>query len=452
MASLLRMPEVATDTAEATLVSWAIAENVPYAARDPIVCVETAKAVVDVEAESAGIIFKTLVVGGTDVKVGEPIAVIGVPGERVDDLDAVLVQLGVGPSGAEDGLDEPASENAVVTLIGERDVAPTSPVGDAAPAIASGTRPVPARSRTFISPLARRLARSAGLDIAEIRGTGPGQRIVRRDVEGAIAHRGNAAIDTLPSALPTPTASAADPRRRHLSNGGVTQLPASEYVDTPHSRLRRAIAARLTESTQTAPHFYLSGAPCVDRLLRLRRQLNEPGDVRVSVNDLVIRAVARAHELVPAMNVVWNSDAVRQFARVDVGIAVATESGLVTPVIRDAASLRVTRIASLTRDFAERARSGLLQQHELEGGSVTVTNLGMFGTLDFAAIINPPQAAILAVGAAVEQPVARKGKVAVATVMRVTLSVDHRPVDGATAAKWMREFVALIENPIRILA
>jgi pyruvate dehydrogenase E2 component (dihydrolipoamide acetyltransferase) len=439
MPSLLRMPEVATDTPEATLVSWSVEENVPYAARDAIASVETAKAVVDVEAESDGVIFKILVAGGTDVKVGEPIAVVGLPDERIDDLASALAQLGVRPPVTQSGLYEPADENAVATPTEEPD----------------GAGPAPLVSRIFISPLARRLARDAGLDIAEIRGSGPAQRIVRRDVEGAIAQRRSSTSDVVSARipeLPPSSVQARDSHRKPDSTTEVAQAAAARFRDTPHSRLRRAIAARLTESTRTAPHFYLSGAPRVDRLLRLRGRLNESADVRVSVNDLVVKAVARAHELVPAMNVVWTPDAIRSFASVDVGIAIATESGLVTPVVRDAASLRVTGIAALTRDFADRARAGRLQQHELEGGSVTVTNLGMFGTVDFAAIINPPQSAILAVGAAVERPVVHKGKIVVGTVMQVTLSVDHRPVDGASAAQWMREFVALIENPIRILA
>lgn len=422
------MPEVATNTPQATVVSWAVRENVPYAAHDAIVTVETAKATVDVEAESAGMILKTLVAQGADVQVGDPIAVIGVPGERVDDLDAVLVGLGVGPSGAEDGLDVPASANAVEVDVEVADDA-AAVMGEG---VTAASQTHGSGQRIFISPLARRLAREAGLDIGAITGTGPAHRIVRRDVEGAIARQGNGATE---------------PREPEPAT-----VASAEFEDHPHSRMRRAIAARLTESIQTAPHFYLSGAPHADRLLQLRRELNESAEIRVSLNDLVIKAVARAHELVPAMNVIWTPDAIRSFARVDVGVAVATDSGLVTPVLRDVGARRVTSIASATRDYAERARSGRLRQQELEGGTITVTNLGMYGTREFAAIINPPQAAILAVGAAVQQPVVRNGTLTTGTIMQVTLSVDHRPVDGVTAAQWMREFIALIENPVRILA
>ncbi len=220
----------------------------------------------------------------------------------------------------------------------------------------------------------------------------------------------------------------------------------------PHSRLRRAIAARLTQSTQEAPHFYLRGSARVDRLLALRAELNSADDVRVSVNDLVVKAVARAHMLVPAVNVIWTDDAVRMFDSVDIAVAISTEQGLVTPVLRAVESMSISQVALATKDFAARARSGSLRQHELEGGSTSVTNLGMFGTEDFAAIINPPHSSILAVGAAAQEPVVVDGALAVGTVMRVTLSVDHRPIDGATAAQWMREFIGLLEQPARILA
>jgi pyruvate dehydrogenase E2 component (dihydrolipoamide acetyltransferase) len=433
------MPEVAADTPEATLLEWSVAENVPYAAHDAIVSVETAKAVVDVEAESDGVIFKTLVAQGAEVKVGEPIAVIGAVGEQVGDLDSLLVELGVGPSGAEDGLNEPPGENA------------TAPATDAPPATgpALHTMAYGSDGRIFISPLARRMAREAGLEVAAIRGTGPAHRIIRRDVEAAITDKGTA----------TRKASAAQGSPVAITDSGedvrpvaATTSASAAFHDTPHSRRRRTIAARLTESMQTAPHFYLSGAPRVDRLLRLRRGLNETAGARISVNDLVIKAVARAHEVVPAMNVIWTPDAIRRFSSIDVGVAIATESGLVTPVVRNAGSLSVSAIASITKDFTQRARAGRLQLSELDGGSVAVTNLGMFGTRDFAAIINPPHASILAVGAAVEEPVVKNGKVTVGTVMHVTLSVDHRPVDGAVAAQWMHAFVSLLENPVTILA
>jgi pyruvate dehydrogenase E2 component (dihydrolipoamide acetyltransferase) len=216
--------------------------------------------------------------------------------------------------------------------------------------------------------------------------------------------------------------------------------------------MRRAIAARLTESKQTTPHFYLRATVRVDKLLKLRQQLNRAEAVRVSVNDLVVKAAARAHVLVPEMNVVWTPDAVRSFSSVDVAVAVATDGGLVTPVLRAVETRSISSVASSIRDLVDRARAGKLRQDELEGGTITITNLGMFGTEEFAGIINPPQAAILAVGAARREPVVKHGTLSTATVLRVTLSVDHRPVDGTVAARWMQAFVSAVEHPVQILA
>jgi pyruvate dehydrogenase E2 component (dihydrolipoamide acetyltransferase) len=223
--------------------------------------------------------------------------------------------------------------------------------------------------------------------------------------------------------------------------------------------MRRAVAARLTQSTRDAPHFFLSGTARVDKLLKLRARLNSPwtgagagsDPVSVSVNDLVVMAAARAHVLVPAMNVLWGPDAVRSFSGVEIAVAVATDRGLLTPVLRNVGQMTVSALAAASADLVGRARSGHLQQEELEGGTLTVTNLGMFATESFAAIINPPQSAILAVGAALSKPVVAKGKVKAATVMSFTLSIDHRPIDGATGAQWMAAFISLLEEPVRIL-
>jgi pyruvate dehydrogenase E2 component (dihydrolipoamide acetyltransferase) len=260
--------------------------------------------------------------------------------------------------------------------------------------------------RTFASPLARRLAKDAGLTIAEIAGTGPGGRIVRRDVEAVIAN---------------------------------------QRTEVPNSRMRQAIAARLTD---TAPTFYLRATVRVDKLLKLRKRLGG----NVSVTDLIIKAAAVAHVRVPELNVIWTPEAVRSFSSVDISVAVATDRGLVTPVVTGVEARSVSSVAAATRDLVERARAGRLRQEELEGGTLTVTNLGTYGIEEFAAIINPPQAAILAVGAAREEPVARKGRLTTATVIRCTLSVDHRPVDGVVAARWLAAFTEVVEHPLRILA
>jgi pyruvate dehydrogenase E2 component (dihydrolipoamide acetyltransferase) len=433
MARLLRMPEVAANAAEAVLSEWAVPENSTFAARDAIATVETEKAVVEVPAETDGVILKTLVHAGALVSVGSPIAVLGDPGEQVEDLDALLVELGVTPDTALSLT--PAAEEVSTAENGSTSrrppvAAPASATqpGAAAPAGGNGTR-------VFSSPLARRLAKAAGLSMAELRGTGPGGRVVRRDVQRATDAR--TSDDTLELPPPTATSSAARVR--------------DPFVDTPHTPMRRVIATRLTQSTQEAPHFFVRGTARVDKLQRLRGRLNDAGTVKVSVNDLVVTAASRAHMLVPAMNVIWMPDAVRSFGSVDISIAIATDRGLVTPVLRGVDQMTVSAVATTCTELISRARSGRLQQDELEGGTLTVTNLGGYGTEDFAAIINPPQSAILAVGAARPAPVVTKGKLKVGTVMSVTLSVDHRPVDGAVAAQWMRAFVSLLEEPVRIL-
>jgi pyruvate dehydrogenase E2 component (dihydrolipoamide acetyltransferase) len=389
------MPEIAANATGAVLQDWSVAERAGFAAGEALATVETDKAIVEIEAEADGVILEWLVPAGAQVEVGAPIAVLGDPGEKVDDVGALRAALGV--------------------------------AADRVPPATGG--------RVFASPLARKLAREAGLSVDEISGSGPAGRIVRRDVEAAVAQR-TAAVPLAP-APPAPAPSAPAP---------------APYTEVPHTRTRRVIATRLTESKQTVPHFYLRATVDAGRLLSLRAELNEGAEQRVSVTDLVVKAVARAHTLVPELNVTWSEEAVHRYAAVDIGIAVATDRGVLTPVLRGVDTMPVTAVARAAADLAERARAGRSRQEELAGGSVTVTNLGMFGTEEFAAIINPPQAAILAVGAVRDEPVVREGTLCAGQVMRVTLSVDHRPVDGVVAARWLRELVSLMERPLRILA
>ncbi|MFE6664584.1 2-oxo acid dehydrogenase subunit E2 [Streptomyces sp. NPDC057697] len=426
MAELFRMPAVAADAATAVLSAWQVAEGASFTKDDALVSIETDKAEVDVAAERDGVLLKTLYEAGVEIEVGDPIAVLGAVGEQAGDLDALLAGLGVAAPGE--------APKAV-----RRDV-PEETVARPAAVPASGA---PDRGgRVFSSPLARRLAREAGLDIEALTGTGPGGRVVRRDVDAAVAAR--RAPEPTPAPAPAPPAAAV---------GAHPAVPAgtSGYEDVPHSRMRRAIARRLTESKQQTPHFYLRATCAVDELLALRQRINAVSPVKVSVNDLLIKAVATAHTQVPEMNAVWQPDAVRRFDAVDVSVAIATDTGLVTPVLRGTENLSVSAIATRTRAFAERARAGGLAPADLEGGSITVSNLGMYGVEEFAAIINPPQAAILAVGAAREAAVVRDGAVTVAKVLGVVLSVDHRPVDGAVAARWLAAFTEAVENPVRLV-
>jgi len=428
MPEILRMPEVAAGATSAILSAWSVATDEQYAAGAVIAVIETEKAVVDMEAESAGRILRTLVAEGADVAIGDPIALTAQPGEDVADIDAALASLGAAVAAPlDDSAPEPVTAPQPAVASAQAASAPVSTTSAPAAVAVSG-------GRIFISPIARKRAMEAGLDISALVGTGPQGRIRRRDVEAAIA-----------AGVPAPPAGQA-------SSAASTPPAAASYEDIPNSRLRKAIANRLTQSVTTAPHFYVKGSAQVDRLLSLRAEVNSGGDVKVSVNDLLVKAMARAHTLVPAMNAIWMDDHIRRFSQVDIAVAVATETGLVTPVLRDVDGMSLREVARQTRDMAERARSGSLRQHELEGGTTSISNLGMFGTQEFTAIINPPHASILAVGAARPEAVVADGEISAATVLRVTLSVDHRPVDGAVAAEWMREFIALLEAPARILA
>lgn len=430
MPELLRMPEVAANTESARLSEWLVQEAEAYTVETPLATIDTDKATVDLSPEHDGVLLRTLVPAGTEVRVGEPIALISRPGEQVADVEAALAAL---------------MGDAAFRPDGTPDLSPAPHADSTAGGPGTGSEQV--GERRFASPLARRLAREAGVETTTIVGTGPAGRIVRRDVERAVAEQGEAQA-TGPGGAPE-VAHAENGTRppEGVSSGGVP------YEDIAHSRTRRAIAQRLLASKQTIPHFYVRGVARADQLLRLRAGINAGSQVKVSVNDLVLKAVACAHVQVPAMNVIWTDEAVRHFAGADVAMAVSTEAGLVTPVLRGVEGLSVTAVAATTQDFIARARGGRLYQHELEGGSTAVTNLGMYGTQEFAAIINPPQSSIVAVGAAHREPVVTaKGKVKAKSVVRVTVSVDHRCIDGATAAQWMRAFVEILEEPLRLVS
>jgi pyruvate dehydrogenase E2 component (dihydrolipoamide acetyltransferase) len=425
MAEIMRMPEVAANTPEAILQAWNVGLNTPYAAGDPIVTVETEKAAVDVEAESDGVLLRLLVEAGTTVAVGTPIAVWGAKDESTSVVDALVASLGTGEA--------PVTASTAAATTPEE---PATPAGTVAPAPAVAARDN--SERIFASPLARRLARELGVDLNAVVGSGPHGRIRRADIEAAVA-------TTVEPEETVPADTGAEIPR----NG--TSAVGSRFVDVPNTRMRTAIARRLTESKQNTPHFYLRASARVDALLELRKQINAGQGVKVSINDLLIKAIASSHMSVPAMNVQWNGTSIRHFSGVDIAVAVATDGGLVTPVVRGVDSLSMSGVAKATKDLIARAKERRLQQDELEGGTITITNLGMYGTEDFAAIINPPQAAILAVGAVRQEAVVAEGAINIASVLRLTLAVDHRSVDGATAAEWMKAFVDVLEHPLRIL-
>jgi pyruvate dehydrogenase E2 component (dihydrolipoamide acetyltransferase) len=430
MATLLRVPEVAAGATEAVLSQWLVNENTPFTTGDPIVVLETDKASVEVEAERDAVILRTLVPNGSVVEVGSPMALLGDESERGNDVDKLLAELGVTAASTPK---EAPKRRELPEPAGRQE---------------NGT------TRIFVSPLARKILKEAGLTADQVRGTGPNGRIVRRDVEVAVAQARQAETPSVePRQAETPSA---EPRQ---AEPVVTVEPArpesaagAGFHDVPHSRLRRAVANRLTASKQIIPHFYLKRTARIDAMLALREQLNDVSPTKISVNALVLRAVAVAHQAVPEANVVWTEDALRQFGSVDVAVAIASERGLVTPVLRGVEKLSPAAVASEVKTYVRQANEGKLQQRDLEGGSISVTNLGMYGVEEFSAIINPPHSAILAVGAGLPAPVVVDGKVEVVTQLALVLSVDHRAIDGALAARWMAVLVQALEEPLRLVA
>jgi len=395
-----------------------VKEGDEVAVGDVLAEIETDKAAVEYQAEEAGTVARLVQAAGKMVEVGEPIAVFASAGDTDADVEKALAD--AGGAVAEE---EPAPEAPVTE-------APATPVE---PAAAAAAEPAPARAageRVFASPIVRKLAREAGIDLALVPGSGPHGRIVRKDYDAFVASGG--AAKAAPAAATAPQS-------------------ASGFSEIPHSSMRKAIARRLTESKSTVPHFYLKADCVVDKLLDARAQVNEGLGIKTSVNDWVVKAVAHALIKVPGANVIWTDKAMRQFDHADISVAVATEGGLYTPVIRGVDQLSIPEINTQIRTMAEKARGGTIKQEEIEGGSFAVTNLGMFGTEEFSAILNPPQSGILAVGAAREKAIAVDGALQVAQVMTVTLSADHRAVDGALAAEWMVAFKSAIENPLSLL-
>lgn len=420
MATTIRMPEVLANVTEAAVQKWLVAEGDTIEVGQPFAEIETEKAVVEYTAETAGTVLQLLIGEGDAVDVGAPIALVGEAGEVAPASPAAE------PSAA--------SEGSLVVVPSGAAATPAETAGAAAST----------DGRRFISPLVRRLAREHGLDLTAVQGSGPDGRVVRRDIE--------ALLSAAPAPTSAPTAAATGATASAAAPAPVAPAPGLEPELIPASRMRKTIARRLAESKSTVPHFYLTADCRVDRLLELRREINAIDGVKISVNDLVVKAVAAAFMDVPEANTTWTDEGMLRHRTADIAIAVSLDDGLVTPVVRGVERLSVTALSAAIGDLATRARSGGLKQHEIEGGSFAVSNLGMFGTPEFSAIINPPQAGILAVGAARQAPVVVDGALAVGMVMTVTLSADHRVLDGALAARWLAAFVARIENPVSILA
>ncbi|MCR3738737.1 pyruvate dehydrogenase E2 component (dihydrolipoamide acetyltransferase) [Actinomadura glauciflava] len=424
------MPRLSDTMEEGVISSWQKQPGDEVAVGDVIVDIETDKAVMEYEAYEAGVLEKILVGEGETAAIGAPIAVIApAGGARPEPAPAAEARPAAEPEAAAEP--EPAVEAA----------SEPAPVATAAPPQTGGR---PAASRPPSSPLARRLARDHGIDLNALSGSGPGGRIVRADIEAAVRAAGPAAPAPA-AAAQAPAAPAAPAVQARADDPDVEAVPLN--------RFRKVAARRLTESKREAPHFYLNREVDAEALLAFRATLNEAlAPAKVSVNDLVVKAVATALREHPAVNVSYTEENLLFHKRVHVGVAVAVEDGLVVPVVRDADRMSVSQIGRETRELAAKARDGKLSAREMSGGTFSVSNLGMFGVDSFSAVINPPEAAILAVGAVRDEPVVRDGQVVPGKRMTVTLSVDHRATDGATAAKFLARLAELLQNPLLIVA
>jgi pyruvate dehydrogenase E2 component (dihydrolipoamide acetyltransferase) len=435
------MPEVAAGATEIVLSKWLVAPGSQVNVGDIIAEMETEKAVVDYAADTAGTVHKVLVADGASVDVGSPILVLLAAGEDAAAGDALLGDAPTAPAAAPVA----AAPQEVAPIAVQSPVVPeATPISAPAAVPVAATEASAEGSRVFVSPIVRKLGRENNVDFAQIVGTGPAGRIVRRDLENYLASGAPVAEQVVAQTAPASPAPVVGSEIAKLEH-------SSGYVTVPHTGMRRAIARRLTESKSTVPHFYLTADCKVDDLLALRKSINETSPVKISVNDFVVKAVAAALMDVPEANVIWNPDAMLKFESVDLAIAVSTEGGLLTPVIRGVEKRQLSNLSQAISEAAGRARAGKLRQEELEGGSFAVTNLGMFGTKEFSAILNPPQSGILAVGAASPRAIVEDGQILVASIMTVTLSADHRAVDGALAAQWLAAFVKRIENPLSML-
>jgi len=426
------MPALSPTMTEGNLAKWLKKEGDAVKAGDVIAEIETDKATMEVEAVDEGKIGKILVQAGTEgVKVNDVIAVLLEEGESEKDIGATP-----------QSNPEPAAKTAQPKADAPKPAAPVPAPAAAKPAATPAQRPAGDGRRLFASPLARRIAEQQGIDLGSVQGSGPNGRIVRADLDNAPKGKGAPAgqkSSTLPSA---PSFSA---------------FGEPEFELIPHTTMRKTIARRLQESKQFVPHFYLTVDCEIDRLLALREDANAgsakegPNAYKLSVNDFMIKALAIALKQVPKANASWGDEGIKQYKTSDISVAVAIPNGLITPIIRSAESKSLTQISAEMKDLAAKAKAGKLKPEDYTGGSASLSNLGMFGIKSFSAIINPPQATILAVGAGEQRAVVKNGQLAVATVMSATLAVDHRAVDGALGAELLAAFKRLVEAPAAML-
>jgi len=439
VATNILMPALSPTMTEGTLARWLKKEGETIKAGDVIAEIETDKATMEVEAVDEGVLGRILIQDGTEgVKVNEPIAVLVDAGEAVP---------AAGPS-APKPAPAPAAKPAAAQA--EKPAAAPSPAPAPTKAAPVANGHANGAERIFASPLARRMASQAGIDLSALKGSGPNGRIVRADIEAAQ----QGAPAAVPTQAPTPTQQPA-PVARATTPAAAISAP---HKLVPHSSMRKVIARRLTEAKSTIPHFYISMDIEIDKLIDLQNQLNakspprdQPGSYFITINDLVIRAAGATLRRIPEVNASWTDDGMVFYDDVDISVAVAIPDGLITPIIRRADQKGLLTISREMRDLAGRARTGKLKPEEFQGGGFSISNMGMFGVTEFSAIINPPQAAILAVATGAKRPVVKDGALAIATVMTCTISVDHRVVDGALGARWLREFKSIVEEPLSLM-
>jgi pyruvate dehydrogenase E2 component (dihydrolipoamide acetyltransferase) len=449
------MPALSPTMEKGNLAKWLKKEGDKIKAGDIIAEIETDKATMEVEAVDEGVLAKIVVPEGTaDVAVNEVIGVIAGEGEDAKSISA--------PSAAPAKAEPAPKAEAKAATPAPAVSAPAAAAAAAAPAAAPVAQAPAAASgeRAFASPLARRLAKEAGIDLGKVQGSGPHGRIVEKDIEAA---KQGGAAKAAPAAAAVAAPAAAKPAGAPLAAGPSDEqvkklFAAGSYEEIPHDGMRKTIARRLTEAKQTIPHFYVTLDCELDALLKLRAELNAAAPekdgkpaYKLSVNDMVIKALALALKAVPDANVSWTEGAMLKHKHADVGVAVSIPGGLITPIIRDACHKTLSQISNEMKDMAARAKARKLKPEEYQGGTTAVSNLGMFGVKDFAAVVNPPHATILAVGAGEQRAVVKGGQLAVATIMSVTLSTDHRAVDGALGAELLQAFKGYIEKPMAML-
>jgi len=449
------MPALSPTMEKGNLAKWLKKEGDKVKSGDVIAEIETDKATMEVEAVDEGTIAKILVPEGTqDVAVNDVIAVLAGDGEDVKAAAGAGAAKPAASSPPPQKAAEPpaAAKPAPIPAPAAAPAAKTTAPAAPAPQAAAPAPQTNGHGRIFSSPLARRLAREAGIELARINGSGPHGRVVARDVEEARSGKGLKAPGAAPAIAPAIAPGMSDQQIRALYEDG-------SYEVIPHDGMRRTIAQRLTASVQTIPHFYLTMDCNIGLLVEAREQINAaaPKDkdgkpaYKLSVNDFVVKALALALQRIPNANVSWTDGGMLKHKHSDVGVAVAMPGGLITPIIRKAETKPVSVISAEMKDFAARARARKLKPEEYQGGTTAVSNLGMYGIKDFTAVINPPHATILAVGAGDERPIVKNGKIEVAQIMSVTMSCDHRAVDGALGAELIGAFKMLIENPVMMV-